>query len=214
MKAFDHFQEHIKEAHTIEDANRCPICRGLYPDREVLQKHIPLHDGKHRLQCVECNTVFTRSNGLMRHMSIHTGEKVIPKKNENQVIQHSVPTALSFSISSFTSAINVAKNSFINHRFVDTCWCMAIFETIAVRCVIKRLCKPLILKSICDPIRKRDHIIVPCARKHSHIGNENNKTHTHTATDGTNELITNFKSTDTQCWRITNLIQVLPWTMC
>lgn len=69
-------QDHVKESHTTEDANRCPICRGLYPDKEVLEKHIPLHEGKHRLQCVECNTVFTRSNGLMRHMSIHTGEKV------------------------------------------------------------------------------------------------------------------------------------------
>ncbi|XP_037029896.1 zinc finger protein OZF-like [Bradysia coprophila] len=68
-------RDHVKEAHTTEDANRCPICRGLYPDKEVLEKHIPLHEGKHRLQCVECNTVFTRSNGLMRHMSIHTGEK-------------------------------------------------------------------------------------------------------------------------------------------
>lgn len=71
-----HLQDHVKEAHTTEDKNRCPICRGLYNDKEVLEKHIPLHEGKHRLQCVECNTVFTRSNGLMRHMSIHTGEKV------------------------------------------------------------------------------------------------------------------------------------------
>ncbi|KAJ6639549.1 Zinc finger protein [Pseudolycoriella hygida] len=68
-------RDHVKEAHTTDDGTRCPICRGLYPDKDVLQNHILLHEGKHRLQCVECNTVFTRSNGLMRHMSIHTGEK-------------------------------------------------------------------------------------------------------------------------------------------
>lgn len=135
-----HSQEHRKESHTSpENANRCTICRGLYSDKDTLQKHIAMHEGKDRLQCVECNTIFARKCGLIRHMPFHTGEVVRLIVKEIKWKRNFHYTLSFLAILRFIYAICVEWNSSMSRRFADICYITVTFVITVVRCAIKCL---------------------------------------------------------------------------
>ena len=62
-------KEHTNTAHSTNF--RCAVCKKCFGGLSKLNRHMPLHDEKKRVQCETSGKVFKRKDNLTRHMKTH-----------------------------------------------------------------------------------------------------------------------------------------------
>lgn len=69
-------QKHRADHKNEENRYRCKICNFDAKEDEALAAHVEMHSGLSPLQCVICKTKFVHKRNIIRHMRVHTGEKI------------------------------------------------------------------------------------------------------------------------------------------
>ena len=81
--------------HTAKKSYKCDVCNSLFSQSSNLKRHMFIHTREKTFKCTQCNSLFAQSSYLKHHMHTHTGEK---------------PYKCNFCYSSFSRSSNLKRH--------------------------------------------------------------------------------------------------------